>query len=397
MAVRLGHAAVSWKDLGGLATRWLFSVRKAVGEPEGKTESQFAEEVSQVARNISWHHRAEVEVGPYLLDFAAVSKGDFEEEWDESKPGRSLARFCVAVEADGPTHFYRPHGSPYHWTSTSKFRHRLLSAMRIRVAHVPFYDWLQLEGLAQKEAYLTELLLKAHSTEFASLSIDKGAGVALTETSATSVASAMSGAGKKGSFIQRRVLARSRSDLIKKEAGAQEMGRPDAQRAREAETKQKRVDEHMRCACNLHAHAILMLRNVDLEEDGPSTVCKLLSSFAFLSMHHTFNLQDGLDIPEPELFEIYHRHRRHLIVWFEKRMEKKEPGASALHRRPYKNFNSVLQTVHEQFSALDAASSIDTAEFEWGSIGGDLHNAGRYCVVGLESQPETSRAPRGWS
>lgn len=43
----LGHAAVSWKDLGGLATRWLFSVRKAVGEPEGKTESQFAEEVSQ--------------------------------------------------------------------------------------------------------------------------------------------------------------------------------------------------------------------------------------------------------------------------------------------------------------------------------------------------------------
>ena len=43
----LGHAAVSWKDLGGLATRWLFSVRKAVGEPESKTESQFAEEVSQ--------------------------------------------------------------------------------------------------------------------------------------------------------------------------------------------------------------------------------------------------------------------------------------------------------------------------------------------------------------
>ncbi|CAK9023707.1 unnamed protein product [Durusdinium trenchii] len=170
-------------------------------------------------------------------------------------------------------------------------------------------------------------------------------------------------------------------DLIKKEAGAQDAGRPEAQRAREAETKQKRVDEHMRCACNLHAHSILMLRNVDLEEDGPSTVCSLLSSFAFLSMHHTFNLQDGLDIPEPELFEIYHRHRRHLVVWFEKRMEKKE----------YKNFNSVLQTVHEQFSALDAASSIDTAEFEWGSIGGDIHNAGRYCVVGRKR----SEAERG--
>ncbi|CAK9023304.1 unnamed protein product [Durusdinium trenchii] len=153
MAVRLGHTSVTLKDLGGL-------------------------EVSNVAKNISWHHQAEVEVGPYLLDFAAVSRDGYEEPdgWDESKPGRSLARFCVAVEADGPSHFYRPHGRPWHWTSTSKLRHRLLSAMRIRVAHVPFYDWLQLEGLAQKEAYLMELLLKAHSTEFASLSIDPRAG-----------------------------------------------------------------------------------------------------------------------------------------------------------------------------------------------------------------------------
>lgn len=157
--------------------------------------------VSQVARNISWHHQAEVEVGPYLLDFAAVSRSEVEEEpqgWDDSKPGRSLARFCVAVEADGPSHFYRPHGAPWHWTSTSKLRHRLLSAMRIRVAHVPFYDWLQLEGLAQKEAYLTELLLKAHSTEFASLSIDKETGGFATSS-------------VKGSFIQRRILARSQT------------------------------------------------------------------------------------------------------------------------------------------------------------------------------------------
>ena len=34
-------------------------------------------------------------------------------------------------------------------------------------------------------------------------------------------------------------------------------------------------------------------------------------------------------------------------------------------------------------STCSEASSIDTAEFEWGSIGGDIHNAGRYCVVGL--------------
>ncbi|CAK8986063.1 unnamed protein product [Durusdinium trenchii] len=133
MAVRLGHTSVTLKDLGGLAARWLFSVRGASGIPEPRGESAFAEEVSNVAKNISWHHQAEVEVGPYLLDFAAVSRDGYEEPdgWDESKPGRSLARFCVAVEADGPSHFYRPHGRPWHWTSTSKLRHRLLSAMRV--------------------------------------------------------------------------------------------------------------------------------------------------------------------------------------------------------------------------------------------------------------------------
>ena len=205
MAVRVGHAAVTLKDLGGLAARWLFSVRGASGIPESRVESGFADEVSKVARNISWHHQAEVEVGPYLLDFAAVSRDEFQEEpegWDDSKPGRSLARFCVAVEADGPSHFYRPHGRPWHWTSTSKLRHRLLSAMRIRVAHVPFYDWLQLEGLAQKEAYLIELLLKAHSSEFASLSIDS--------TGAAGKSADASGKSK-ASFVQRRLLARSRA------------------------------------------------------------------------------------------------------------------------------------------------------------------------------------------
>ncbi|CAE7243407.1 slx1 [Symbiodinium sp. CCMP2592] len=40
--------------------------------------------------------------------------------------------------------------------------------------------------------------------------------------------------------------AKGSKDLIKKEASAQDSRRPEAQRVREAETKQKRVDEHMR-------------------------------------------------------------------------------------------------------------------------------------------------------
>ncbi|CAE7243410.1 slx1 [Symbiodinium sp. CCMP2592] len=213
MAIRLGHAAVSLQDLGGLAARWLFSVRGATGAPELRGESAFADEVSQVARNISWHHRAEVEVGPYMLDFAAVSTDGHDQEnppdgWDENKPGRSLARHCVAVEADGPTHFYRPHGKPWHWTSTSKLRHRLLSAMRIRVAHVPFFDWLQLEGLAQKEAYLTELLLKVHSSPFPSLKLEAPAGA---EPNEPPNANAVGAERTRGSYIRRKVIMRSRA------------------------------------------------------------------------------------------------------------------------------------------------------------------------------------------
>lgn len=202
MAVRLGHASVSFQDLGGLAARWLFSIRQAASTPEELSGSAFADEVSAVARGISWHHRPEVEVGPYLLDFAAVhgdpALQDIPEGWDESKPGRSLARFCVALEADGPTHFYRPHGRPWHWTSTSKLRHRLLSAMRIRVAHVPFYDWLQLEGLSQKEAYLTELLLQAQSREFPSLG----------QPGASEEKPSDSKSQKAATFVQRRAAAR---------------------------------------------------------------------------------------------------------------------------------------------------------------------------------------------
>merc|ERR1711920_1007055 len=124
---------------------------------ELRAASEFADDVSAVAQGLAWKHEAEVEVGPYLLDFAGILEGDEEEghpSWDDSKPSLSLARCCVALEADGPSYFYRPHGRPWHWTSMSKLRHRLLTAARIRVAHVPFYDWMQLSNYMEKEAYL---------------------------------------------------------------------------------------------------------------------------------------------------------------------------------------------------------------------------------------------------
>eukprot|EP00929_Paragymnodinium_shiwhaense_P030815 TRINITY_DN17391_c0_g2_i1.p1 TRINITY_DN17391_c0_g2~~TRINITY_DN17391_c0_g2_i1.p1 ORF type:complete len:659 (-),score=155.80 TRINITY_DN17391_c0_g2_i1:33-2009(-) len=163
MAIRVGHAGVTFADLGNLAARWLFAIRQAAAVPEVRPESEFADDVSAAAQSISWRHEAEVEVGPYLLDFAAVVQPQAHEREATSNKGRALAQFCVALEADGPSHFYRPHGRPWHWTSASKLRHRLLTFAGIRVAHVPFYDWAQLERMEEKEAYLEEVLIKAHN------------------------------------------------------------------------------------------------------------------------------------------------------------------------------------------------------------------------------------------
>eukprot|EP00927_Polykrikos_kofoidii_P062631 TRINITY_DN57434_c0_g1_i1.p1 TRINITY_DN57434_c0_g1~~TRINITY_DN57434_c0_g1_i1.p1 ORF type:complete len:620 (-),score=65.32 TRINITY_DN57434_c0_g1_i1:88-1947(-) len=165
MAVRVGHAAVSFDDLGPLAARWLLGIRKMSSTPEPRSESTFAEDVSAVARGIAWRHEAEVEVGPYLLDFAGLHEPEDPAEAAQAseRKGRALARYCVAVEVDGPSHFYRPHDRPpWHWTASSKLRHRLLTLAGIRVAHVPHYDWAQLQNLSQKEAYLEELLSRTH-------------------------------------------------------------------------------------------------------------------------------------------------------------------------------------------------------------------------------------------
>lgn len=169
MAIRLGHTAVSFDDLGKLATRWLLAIRKTSTPPEPFPESLFATDVSTVAEGLAWKHEAEVEVGPYMLDFVGLLEDGEDGEhpmWDDRRPSLSLARCCVALEADGPSHFYRPHGQPWHWTSMSKLRHRLLTAARIRVAHVPYYDWMQLSNLSEKEAYLSQLLLKAQRMSF---------------------------------------------------------------------------------------------------------------------------------------------------------------------------------------------------------------------------------------
>ncbi|CAJ1416719.1 unnamed protein product, partial [Effrenium voratum] len=143
---------------------------------------------------------------------------------------------------------------------------------------------------------------------------------------------------------------------------------------------QQSLDKYMKTCCNIHAHLLVLLRNVPEEELDERAVSRILSSFSFLSLHHTFN-QNFLDIPETELFEVFQHHRRGLVRWFEKQRKNKE----------YARFNRVLQEVHEQFSTIDSSSAVDTALFEWGVVKGDARNAGRYAIIG----PKRSTAERG--
>eukprot|EP00439_Symbiodinium_sp_Y106_P005937 s4972_g1.t1 len=143
---------------------------------------------------------------------------------------------------------------------------------------------------------------------------------------------------------------------------------------------QQSLDKYMKTSCNIHAHILLLLRNVPEDELDERSVSRILSSFTFLSLHHTFN-QDFLDIPETELFEVFQHHRRGLVRWFEKQRKGKEYG----------RFNRVLQEVHQQFSTIDSSSAVDTSHFEWGCVKGDSRNAGRYAIIG----PRRSSAERG--
>lgn len=169
MALRVGHlSGLETEDLGKLATQWLFQMRAMTTPPEVQSESTFADDVSAAATDICWKHAPEVEIGPYLLDFAGVLEGEAEvhPKWNEDRPQTSLVQCCVALEADGPSHFYRPHGRPWHWTSMSKLRHRLLSGAGVRVAHVPYYDWAELSSQDEKEEYLVQLILAAQRSRF---------------------------------------------------------------------------------------------------------------------------------------------------------------------------------------------------------------------------------------
>lgn len=61
----------------------------------------------------------------------------------------------IAIEVDGPSHFY---ANSKRYTAYTKLKHRLLSRMGYKVLHVPFFEWRRLRGARERENYMREKL-----------------------------------------------------------------------------------------------------------------------------------------------------------------------------------------------------------------------------------------------
>ena len=61
----------------------------------------------------------------------------------------------VAIEVDGPSHFYV---NTTKYTAYTKLKHRLLTRMGYKVLHVPYFEWRKLRGAKERETYMKSKL-----------------------------------------------------------------------------------------------------------------------------------------------------------------------------------------------------------------------------------------------
>ncbi|AFZ81697.1 RAP domain-containing protein [Theileria equi strain WA] len=68
----------------------------------------------------------------------------------------------IAIEVDGPSHFY---SNSTKYTAYTKLKHRILTRMGYKVLHVPFFEWRRLRGAKEREEYM-RAKLKEEPTEW---------------------------------------------------------------------------------------------------------------------------------------------------------------------------------------------------------------------------------------
>jgi RAP domain len=74
--------------------------------------------------------------------------------------GKRSAQRPIAIEVDGPSHFYVNSNK---YTAYTKLKHRILTRMGYNVVHIPYFEWNKLGTSHDKEQYVIEKL-KAQNT-----------------------------------------------------------------------------------------------------------------------------------------------------------------------------------------------------------------------------------------
>jgi len=144
---------------------------------------------------------------------------------------------------------------------------------------------------------------------------------------------------------------------------------------------EKLIDRNSRLACDLHAHRLLLLRNLHQEELTVDRAKILVGSFVFLTTRHTWNKSarkaGQLLVPETEIYELLTVTRRRLITW---------PRLQA-----QGDLDHVLQTALQISSSttgsLRASAAVLDAGNRWSIIGG-VHSIGRFAIASTRTVKE---------
>ena len=144
------------------------------------------------------------------------------------------------------------------------------------------------------------------------------------------------------------------------------------------------IDRNSRISCDLHAHLLLMYRNLTCEEMTPEYVEAMLGSFVFLTTRHTWNKatrETGrMLLPETELYELLQVQRRRLIRW----LREKKQGT----------LDRVMQHVLRESTSGSAGekaadSKLISSANRWAKIS-NVRSIGRFAVSSVRTYHRTN-------
>ena len=148
------------------------------------------------------------------------------------------------------------------------------------------------------------------------------------------------------------------------------------------------INRNARLACDLHAHRLLLYRNVRRSEMSEQVSTVILSSYIYLTTRHTWNKANRSEgrmvLPETELYELLTVQRRNLVQY-----------ANALEQRP---LDRVMQTALEIATSNTGALNADAADAHnrWASVLG-ARSIGRFAVGSTRQsigEPEREQSSR---